>query len=441
MYNRTHLMLLRFTKILSILFAVMIWSHATGSSEKAFAQQTGEPTSSVGLTLSDYLERVMAGNFELMIEGFEITAAEAAVTAARVFEDPELEIILPNFERDEFSGAPANIAFELEIPVELGRKRARRIELARAEYSATRAGFEDFLRTFRADASRSYIAALRQQQVLSQMEETLEQLAQLVDITVQLFEAGEISEIEVLQTRIEARNFESEFLSEKSEMEELLQELYLFLGGIPDQPLYFTSELDTPLPADTMEELVQNALLHRSDLQFLARSVQVRESELRLARAERIPTINIVAGYHNEEAIVPMPRFRAAYAGIQIPLQFSGLNRGAIREQQAFLDQSVLDLEYHRLMATSEIRSSFNKMMLAAQNKTLFTEGILEDALRVRDAVIYSYQRGEITLLEVLDAQRTYNELFMNFYDAASDYINSVIDLSEKSGVWLLELE
>lgn len=64
---------------------------------------------------------------------------------------------------------------------------------------------------------------------------------------------------------------------------------------------------------------------------------------------------------------------------------------------------------------------------------------IPEDSERVRDAVLFSYQRGEVSLLEVLEAQRTMNEIYMNYYQTLTDYSFSLIELSKNTGTWLVE--
>ncbi|MCC5926320.1 MAG: TolC family protein, partial [Bacteroidetes bacterium] len=135
----------------------------------------------------------------------------------------------------------------------------------------------------------------------------------------------------------------------------------------------------------------------------------------------------------------PMPGFRAVYAGVTIPLSFSSFNRGEVREARAFLDQSQIQLSQQRVIVSNEVHAAYDKAKQMQLKRELFSESIVADAERVRDAILYSYQRGEASLLEVLEAQRTLNEVYTNYYDALSDYAESLITLSTASGQWLLE--
>lgn len=405
------------------------------------ARSTPAASDTLTLNLKEFTEIVLIQNLEIAIEAFEISAAQAAVTAARVFENPELEIILPAFDRDDFNLMPRNIEFEIEVPLELGRKRTRRIQLARAELEATRAGFEDFLREFQSEIALLYVEVARQQRLLAQIQDTRRQFDQLLTVMQQLFDAGEISEIELIQTRLEARSFHAEYLDERAVFAELMQEVYVMMGAVPIQSIRFEDGLRARVPGKSLDELTLNAMQHRTDLVMADRNLAVNRAALRLAQSERIPTIGLIAGYHNEEGIRPMPGFRAVYAGVSVPLSFSSFNRGEVREARAFVDQGEVMVGQKRLAIGAEIDAAYKRLQFMDEKRTIFSESIIADAERVRDAILYSYQRGEASLLEVLEAQRTLNEIYVSYYDALSDYAEAIIALSAASGLWLLEFE
>lgn len=419
-----------------IIITIILLVFSIGANAK-----TATDADTLHISLTEFMDLVLLQNLEIAIEEFEITASQAAITAARVFENPELEILLPMFDKDDYALMPRNIEFELEIPLELGRKRARRIQVARAEHEATQAGFQEFLRTLRGEIAILYVQVARQQRILEQMSDSKNQMEQLLTVTQQLFEAGEISEIEVIQTRLEARNFQAEYLDELAEFTSLMMDVYVMMGGIPTQEIRFRDRLIAMSPSVDVDELLSNAIVHRSDIIFAERMTGITRAQLRQARSQRIPDISLIAGYHNEEGVRPMPGFRSVYAGVSVPLSFTSFNRGEVREAEAWLNQSQLMLRHQQLVVSSEIDAALKQLIHMGQKRALFTESIIADAQRVRDAVVYNYQGGGATLLEVLEAQRTLNEVYVNYYDALSDYAMSVIELSVVSGRWLLGFE
>lgn len=65
-----------------------------------------------------------------------------------------------------------------------------------------------------------------------------------------------------------------------------------------------------------------------------------------------------------------------------------------------------------------------------------FNDGILEEAKSILNGRIYSYKRGENSLLEVLDAQRTYNEIQQNYHDTLFRTAAALVELERAAGIW-----
>ena len=91
------------------------------------------------------------------------------------------------------------------------------------------------------------------------------------------------------------------------------------------------------------------------------------------------------------------------------------------------------------MVAKAETKAAWEKYQLFLQKRSVFSERIINDAERVREAIVFSYQRGNVSLLEVLEAQRTLNETYMNYYNTMLEYMQSVVELSTVSGIWMVE--
>jgi len=105
----------------------------------------------------------------------------------------------------------------------------------------------------------------------------------------------------------------------------------------------------------------------------------------------------------------------------------------------AMFEQSGAMVNSAKLEVEVEVREAHSRFRLAEAKLALFTDQILSDAERVQDAALFSYQRGEVSLLEVLEAQRTLNEIYLNYYETLGQYAESLVDLSRSTGIWLVE--
>ena len=56
------------------------------------------------------------------------------------------------------------------------------------------------------------------------------------------------------------------------------------------------------------------------------------------------------------------------------------------------------------------------------------------------DGKIYSYNRGEVSLLEVLDAQRTYDEVQAQYIETLFNYSSALVELERSAGIWDIEI-
>lgn len=413
----------------------LITAFLTTACISAFAQTNSKAVREVDF--KTFLELTVSNNFDYLIEKYEVSIAEAAYMASKVFQNPELEILLPRFIDDEFSRFPSNIAFEMEIPIELFGKRKNRIRQAKAEKFAAEANLEDFLHELRIDVATVFVNALAKRLVIDRMKTTLAQLNQLVQINQTLFEAGEIGEIEVLQTRIEARNFETELFDEQAELTEIMVDFFHLIGGIPVDSIVFTGNLEAIHTLKTYVELKEHALMHSDHIIAAKFEEEAAFYNKKLARNERFPDIALIAGYHNDEAIRPMPGMRYAYAGVKVPLKISGLNSGAYRQEFYRYEQSKLAYLSAIFKVENDLNKAWELHHIMLRKRTLFSEEILKDSERVREAFLYSYQRGEASLLELIDAQRTSSETFMNYYKTLANYNLSLIDLSRAAYLWL----
>ncbi len=82
------------------------------------------------------------------------------------------------------------------------------------------------------------------------------------------------------------------------------------------------------------------------------------------------------------------------------------------------------------------MRQALSSYQAAVRRVELFTGGVLSDADRVAEGTLYSYQRGGATLLEVLDAQRTVNEVYLDYFDALSQHAKTLVAVEESAGLW-----
>jgi cobalt-zinc-cadmium efflux system outer membrane protein len=83
-----------------------------------------------------------------------------------------------------------------------------------------------------------------------------------------------------------------------------------------------------------------------------------------------------------------------------------------------------------------KVREAIARYEAAAARVRLYAKGVLVDADQVLEKSLYNYQRGGATLVEVLVAQRTDNDVYLSYYDSLADAAHALVSVEQASGSW-----
>ena len=123
-----------------------------------------------------------------------------------------------------------------------------------------------------------------------------------------------------------------------------------------------------------------------------------------------------------------------------MPLPFSNANKGNIKASQLSIQQSQLQAEALENQMVSEIMQALNNYHMAQRNAKTYTGELIQDAEKILQGRIYAYQRGETSLIEVLAAQETYNDVRKNYAEALCQCMTAWIELQKVTGLLNVEI-
>ena len=255
------------------------------------------------------------------------------------------------------------------------------------------------------------------------------------------FRAGAIMEIDARQSKLEANTLLNALLQEDADLKNTLLQLGMILGRQPADTFFTPSGNFEKLERDfQLYPLITSAQNNRADLKAALQSRNVSQQALKLAKANRVIDLGISLGTtynsvsHND--IAPTPAYTSTSLGLAIPLKFSNKYKGELKKAQYSIAQSGLQYNEVELQITTEVTQAYVNYQAIRKQVGQFRTGMLDEAKKVLDGKIYSYRRGETSLLEVLNAQRTYNDVQQNYFETLNNYASSLIELERASGIW-----
>lgn len=389
------------------------------------------------LSFNEYIQLVSEHNLGYNAEKLNIDISNAAIDVAKIVPDPTFSFgWTDNSESNVRAGY--DIASEVGFTLEMGRKRKARIDLARSESELTKALVLEYFRNLQADASLVYIEALKQNYLFKVKYDSYVTMKQLAKADSIRFKLGSIMQIDAMQSTLETGILLNELFQSKADWANSLHQLTFMTGVQNRDSVYFpTGSLNVPNRSFMLENLIATAQNNRADLMVALNDKDVSEKALNLARKQRITDIDLCVGVENSYlASNGTQSVQALTAGISIPLKFSNLHKGELKIAQLKIQQTEELYRQAELQIENEIKQSLQYYNASCKQIDNFDKGLLENALSVKKGKVYSYERGETSLLEVLNAQRTYNEIQTAYYDALYNRAAALIELEKAAGIW-----
>lgn len=395
------------------------------------------------LSYQEYLGKVSSGNLEYAVEKLNVSTAQADLVAARVFNDPELSVSYFNNENSKLQMGEG-FAVGLTQTVTLG-KRSAAIGMARSESELTQVLLTDYFRNLQADATLTYLEAIKQQKLYEVKKNAYNNLRQLAESDSVRYTLGKIMEVDAIQSKLEAGILRNEFLQAGTDVKNAYAAMAVMMGTFSTDTLYQpVSELQAQHKDFILSDLIATAIDSRSDLVAFYKNTIVAHKAVKVARRENIPDIALSvevgknARVKNEEA--PAPPFTGVTVGLAFPLKFSAMNRGAVHAAKFKEQQTHLQYDQARLQVQTEVLQAYHQYQSLVEQVKHYENGMLQQAKEVLNGKIYSYNRGEVSLLEILNAQRTYDEVQAQYIETLYNYNAALVELEKSAGIWDIHL-
>jgi len=397
-----------------------------------------------GTSSNDLVRRALTSNGELAATRIEIERVRARVRQAGLRPNPTLDVVQTSG-RYTGSTGESEISIGIALPLELGGKRKRRIELAQAVLEAVEADIADRERRLAADVRTIYVEALAALREL----ETTENLNNLDLQTTRFVQArvneGETAPIELNLLRVEVDRLRSRRALVEGRLKAALLRLKN-LAGIPAaEPLRLREDLFTPVlpaPPASLEAAIDIALRHRPDLKLARLNEEVAQAGLSLARANSTPDVTAFSRYTlNRSSYEDAPvgvrneRDRLLTFGVSIGIPAFNRNQGAKAESAAAISQTRKRREFLESVVRSEVESAYARYEAARAAVATFEQGVIarsNDNIRVVRA---AYELGQFSITDLLNEQRRLVDSQRDFTETLSEQYRALADLQAALGL------
>jgi cobalt-zinc-cadmium efflux system outer membrane protein len=396
-----------------------------------------------GASSLDLVQRALAGNGELAAARLEIERARARRRQAGLRPNPTLD-----FEQTtgRLTSSPGEreTSIGASLPVELGGRRQRRIELAQAELEATEAEVADRERRLTNEVLVVYteaLVALRELEITQGINDLDLQTTRYVQARVN---EGETAPLELSLLQVEVERLRSRRILVEARLQAALLRLKSLANIPPAEPLRLRENITTPLlqpPPGALEAAIEIALRTRPDLRLARLNEEVAQAGLRLARAQGAPDLTASARYSTNRStfddtpIGPLTdRDRLLTFGVSVGIPVFNRNQGTKAEAALAITQARARREYLEQLVRAEVQSAYLRYDAAQRALTTFELGVVERSNANINAIRAAYQYGEYRITDLLAEQRRLLDAQREFTEALTERYRALADLHSAMG-------
>jgi cobalt-zinc-cadmium efflux system outer membrane protein len=390
----------------------------------------------VRITLEQALDLSARHNHALLAARNTILQSQASEITANLRPNPTINWdaqFLPFFSPSNFTGTYLNNTAQFDLGIgylfERGQKRQHRLEAAKDQTSVTQSTVSDNERTLAFNVAQQFIAVLLAQSNFDFAQQDLQGFQETVDIGEAQYKAGDISEGDLLKIKLQMLQFQSDVSAAKLAKVQALASLRQLVGfeSVPDN---FDVQGDLEyLPVHSgLDDLKAQALRTRPDLRAAEQGIVASQSQFSLARANGKRDLTASFNYSHLAGV----NTGAFFFNIQLPI--FDRNQGEIARTRYAVSQFQELATGASEQVVSDVVGAYAGLRSNDQIIQLYRSGYVDQARASRDISEYAYKRGAASLLDFLDAERTYRANQLAYRQALASYMLALEHLREAVG-------
>jgi len=380
------------------------------------------------LTLAEAEALLIANNRELLAARRAVASAEAQQVIAGARPNATFSVNSTSISKDPGVGPGPldnkrmDTTFRIDQPFERGDKRELRLNAASGLQRAAQNDSLDVLRQQLAGVRGAYYDLKQAQERGRVLSESAQLFAGTLNAAQMRLKAGDLAPADVAKIQVDYERAQNDARAAQADLTRARLALAYMIGT--DRAASELTATDPWPAAETADaEAVEQAIEARPDVLAAKARFEAAEKLRDLAKAQRTRDITIGAQFEHYPSNVPT---NSVGFGVSIPL-FTGYDfSGDIQKAEVDRYAAQDALERARVVAANDLRRAASDLNAAAERVSRYEGSLLEAAGRSAQAAEFAFQRGAVSVLEVLDARRTLRAVQLESVAARADYAKAL---------------
>jgi cobalt-zinc-cadmium efflux system outer membrane protein len=396
---------------------------------------------SVRIDLEQAIQIAIVHNHALKAARTQIQQSQAEEITAAIRPNPVFtydDLYVPIFSPGHINGETFNNVTEFDVGLsytfERGHKRQARIYAARDQTSVTRSQVSDTERGLTFNVAQQYIGILLAKSNLQLATQDLASYQQTVNLGEEQYKAGAISEGDLLKIKLQLLQFQMDVSQARLGLLQAFASLRGLLGydALPADYDVLGELAYVPLKLN-QDDLKLKALQMRPDFIAAQQGVTAAQSQYSLAKANGKRDLTTTFDYTH------VSELNTAGLTFNIEVPIFNRNQGEIARTNYAIAQAQETKTATEETVMTDVANAYQAFKIGDEVVQLYLSGYLKQAQDSRDISEYAYKRGAASLLDFLDAERSYRATQLAYRQALSTYMLAFEQLREVVGTRKLQ--
>ena len=378
------------------------------------------------INLEQAQQALLKNNVQLIAEQYNISAADAYIIQAKIWENPtfntELNFFEPNTPSFFNLGSTGSKNFSIQQLIYVGGKKKNEIDFAKSNSKLAQIQFQQVLLNLKFQLSKNFYSIYYNIQKLESLKEHIDRLDTLVTSYENQYIKGNAQLPDVVRLQSLLLEIQQDYSGISNENIALMQEFKL-ISGINDS-------IELVLDEDYLEKyksiklpklkIIDSFIQINPDILYANAIIENRETYLKWQKS--LAKIDLSAGLTYDQNGGTFPNQVDLTIGINLPLW--NKNKGNIKAASIFVEQGKKLKEAKKNEVLYDFETAWQQWHINVKQTKNKNDIFIQNLKKVYDDILENFGKGNISIIE--------------FCDFIEGFHDSGLQLNEIKKVWMI---
>lgn len=379
-------------------------------------------------------------NPTLLADKLSVDESRAQEITAYLRPNPALSLSIDGTQLTPVKGVWQPFAGTFESPGisylhERRHKRELRLESAKKGTLIAESNHADLERSELFNLRSAFVSTLQAKAVLQLAKDNLNYYDHVLEVSRERFRAGDLAKVDLDRLELQRVQYESDLLTANVNLRTAkIQLLTLLNDRTPMEQFDITGSFDFQDQLMSQEELRKLALDARPDLRAALQAMEKAQADHKLAIANGSTDPTLSTWYTHNGSFNNPAALNTLGVSVNIPLRIFDRNQGEKLRTKLDITRTEKLRDAAEAQVLSDVDSGYATLDSTLQLLRPYKAQYLEQSVRVRDTVLFSYQHGGASLLDFLSAESEYRSVQLSYVNLIGSYLTAAAQMNMAVG-------